>query len=400
MSEVLVIGGGFAGMWAALSAAREFALCGRAESVVLVAPEPYLTIRPRLYEAGPQSMRAPLGPLLETAGVRFVQGEVQAIDADARAVSITAPGGEAILNWSRLVVATGSAAHAPDIPGLAEHGFSVDDYSSALKFDAHLARICTRPLEAPATTFAIVGGGFTGIELACEMRDRIAAHANEHTAQIARIVLIEQAGEIGPDLGPGPRAEILAALEAARIELRLGARIVRIGAEAVHFGNGDALPSQTVVTTAGQRALIPRGLEAAHRDRLGRLHTDTGLRVEGYDDIFAAGDAAFARVDEVGHTALMSCQHAMPMGRFAGSNAARSLLGRELLPYRQERYVTCLSLGRSGAVFTSGWDRTVQKTGAEAGALKQAINTKWIYPPEGSRDELFALANPLAQAAR
>jgi NADH dehydrogenase len=90
---------------------------------------------------------------------------------------------------------------------------------------------------------------------------------------------------------------------------------------------------------------------------------------------------------------LQSCQHALRMGRFAGENAARDLLGRPRLHYAHERYVTCLDLGRAGAVFTEGWQRQVRVTGAEAKSIKQRINRQVIVPPgQASADELLALS--------
>jgi len=78
------------------------------------------------------------------------------------------------------------------------------------------------------------------------------------------------------------------------------------------------------------------------------------------------------------------------MGKYAGLNVVRDLLGEAPRPYRQPDYTTCLDLGNSGAVFTTGWERDVQKTGAEAKERKTMINTQWIYPPTGSADEVFA----------
>jgi NADH dehydrogenase len=91
---------------------------------------------------------------------------------------------------------------------------------------------------------------------------------------------------------------------------------------------------------------------------------------------------------------LQSCQHALQLGRFAGENAARDIIGLPLLSYQQPPYVTCLDLGRSGAVFTRGWQRTVELTGVEAKAVKKRINTEVIYPPaEATREELLALSS-------
>jgi hypothetical protein len=109
-------------------------------------------------------------------------------------------------------------------------------------------------------------------------------------------------------------------------------------------------------------------------------------------DIFVAGDAAAA--DGHGQMVLQSCQHALQLGRYAGENAARDLIGLPTIPYLQPPYITCLDLGRSGAVFTRGWERKVELTGAEAKAVKRRINTGVIYPPhDATREELLALSN-------
>lgn len=110
------------------------------------------------------------------------------------------------------------------------------------------------------------------------------------------------------------------------------------------------------------------------RDRLGRIVVDRSLKAPAAPGVFVTGDAAATDTGD-GRRALQSCQHALQLGRFAGGNAARDLLGQALLSYAQQRYVTCLELGRAGAVLTQGWDRAVQKTGAEAKSLKRRINT-------------------------
>ncbi|MGL5041128.1 MAG: hypothetical protein ACRC6D_13720, partial [Aeromonas sp.] len=114
-------------------------------------------------------------------------------------------------------------------------------------------------------------------------------------------------------------------------------------------------------------------------------------------DIYACGDMAHAKSDDIGHTALMTCQHAIQLGKFTGHNAAASLLGIEPIPYRQVNYVTCLDLGRWGAVYTEGWDQQLKLIREEAKNLKIAITNELIYPPKADRDIAFAAADPLAK---
>lgn len=97
----------------------------------------------------------------------------------------------------------------------------------------------------------------------------------------------------------------------------------------------------------------------------------------------------------------MSCQHAIPLGRYAGNNAAAELIGVAPMIYSQPKYVTCLDLGAWGAVYTEGWERTVSPPTdtAEAKQLKQQINSVWIYPPAADRATALAAADPLIPVA-
>jgi NADPH-dependent 2,4-dienoyl-CoA reductase/sulfur reductase-like enzyme len=136
-----------------------------------------------------------------------------------------------------------------------------------------------------------------------------------------------------------------------------------------------------VVWAGGFRANPLTAQIPAERDRSGRLIVDPNLRVAAVPAVFAAGDTAYAATDDLGHHALMSCQHANRLGASAGFNAAADLLGVPLEPYQQKNYVTCLDLGPSDAVFTRGWDAMVEMSGDKAKAMKREINTQWIYPP-------------------
>jgi NADH dehydrogenase len=135
------------------------------------------------------------------------------------------------------------------------------------------------------------------------------------------------------------------------------------------------------------------------RDGLGRLHVDAHLQVIGQQDIFATGDVAYAATDDLGNHALMTCQHAIVLGRHAGNNVAAQILGVAPVAYSQPKYVTCLDLGGWGAVYTEGWDRQVKLTRQEGKSLKTQINTVWIYPPAANREVAWAAADPLIPIA-
>jgi NADH dehydrogenase len=277
----------------------------------------------------------------------------------------------------------------PSVPG-AETTFSVDTQAEAIAFDRRLGEIA-RGVAEP--TIAVVGAGFTGIELALELRDRLLVHGADGAAERLRIVLIDRAETVGRVLGPGPRPEIEAAMAAAAVELRLGATVRAFAADGVVFADDSVLAADAVVLASGMAASPFAAQVPGARDELGRVIVDAALRAPAAPEVFVAGDAAAADTGD-GHRTLQSCQHAKQLGRVAGENAARDLVGLPLIPYSQLRYVTCLDLGRSGAVITQGWERRVEKTGSEGKAVKRLINTQVIYPPaDGTAEALLAASS-------
>jgi NADH dehydrogenase len=393
MSRVLVIGSGFAGLWAALGAARrldELGVPAGQVDITLLSRRPFHDIRVRNYEADLSACRIPLADLLDPAGVAQVTGEVTAIDADARTV-VTATGGTH--RYDRLVLAAGSQVVKPDIPGLREFGFDVDTYDGATALDRHLQRLAAGPATAEAATAVVVGAGLTGIETACELPGRLRASGD----RAGRVLLVDHNGRVGSDMGESARPVIEQALADNGIETRTGVRVTALGAHGVALSSGERLAAATVVWCAGMRASPLTAQLPVHRDRLGRVAVDEYLRVIGVPGAFAAGDVAAARLDG-GHLSVMSCQHGRPMGRYAGYNVVSDLLGEPMRALRIPWYVTVLDLGPAGALYTEGWEREVVACGAQAKATKKTINTERIYPPlTGDRAALLAAAAPELQ---
>ena len=385
MTGIVIVGGGFAGLSAAAVAKDEIRAAGADIPVTLVSKDEYIVIRPRLYERDPETLRAPLPPVLGPIGVDFVVKPATAIDTAAKTVSLA--DGSA-LSYDRLILATGSEMPPLPVKGAAEHGFDIDSYDGAVKLDRHLASLA-KSGKPGSDTVVIIGGGMTGIELAAEMRPRLAVHFGEAAAERARVVLIERADVIGPEFGENPRPIIEQALAKTRVEVRLGTKVAEIAPEGVTLDDGTRIDAATTVVTVGLRANALTACIPGERDAAGRLVVDENQRVRGVEAVYATGDVAHAQADE-GHAALMSCQHARTMGKYAGLNAAHDLLGLPFRPYRQADYTTCLDLGPFGALFTTGWDRQIKNASDEAKARKRAINMQWIYPPKGGAEEIFA----------
>ncbi|KRR02802.1 pyridine nucleotide-disulfide oxidoreductase [Bradyrhizobium jicamae] len=394
--RLIIIGAGFAGMYAALSAARLRDIQGVSPEelqIALIAPEPTLVVRPRLYEPKPETLTAPLLDVLKAIDVDYVQGSAETIDTKAQTVQIATPKGtRKTLSYDRLVVATGSRLFRPNIPGLAEHSFSVDSLGDAIALDKHLHSLVDRPAVNGRDTVVVAGGGFTGIEAATEMPSRLRKIFGKDAK--TRVIIVDRNSAIAPDMGEGPRPLIEEAMRKLGVETRLGAGVASLDKSGVTLSNGEHIETETVIWAAGMRAAPLTQQIPAERDNFGRLLVDRDLRVPTAPGVFATGDAARAACDDDGNYALMSCQHATRMGAFAGNNAAAELLGVPTKPYHQKGYVTCLDLGGAGALFTRGWEREVSMVGDVAKKTKQEINTVWIYPPKAERAAALASADP------
>jgi NADH:quinone reductase (non-electrogenic) len=364
MAHVVIIGGGFAGVWSAAGAALAR---GDADlRITLVAPNEQMVLRPRLYEPEPDLATVDLGRVLGPIGVEHLRATVSTIDTGRRVV--VAAGEE--IGYDRLVLAAGSALVRPDgLPG-AERLFDIDTLDGARRLTDHL-----RGREDYSAV--VVGAGFVGLEAATALAER------------GRVLLVDRSEVVGHQLGPGPRAEIESALDQLGIDRRLGTTVTEVGDGYAVLSDGSRVEADAVVWCVGMRASELTRQISDGLDHLGRVPVDRQLRA--LPDVFVAGDAAAAPFDAE-HTVMQACQHATPLGKVAGYNAAADLLGAPLRDFTPGPYVTCLDLGGAGGIFTRGWDRRVMAAGAEGGAIKKGINQA-IHPPVDDAAKILSAAD-------
>lgn len=387
--KIVIAGAGFAGVWSALSAKRLIGIHGKDKDieVVVVAPEPSLVIRPRLYEANASGMTHPLDALFKDANITFIQGTVETIQTNPQTVTVRdASSSIRTINYDRFILAAGSTVARPSqVTGVREHTFDIDTLESAVKLESHLQNLASLPATPDRNTIVVCGGGFTGIELATELPKRFPD---------AHVVLVGSGPEIASDFAPSSRAIIKEALQDLKVDVKLGAAVTSVDSESVTLASGERIETRTPIWTAGVRASALTQQISGTKDRLSRLLVDQNLRVPANSYVFATGDAACALADTQGHNALMSCQHANLLGRVAGHNAAADLLGEHMMPYSQPAYICCLDLGGYGAVVSAGWEKQMKLQGDVAKGVKMLINQQFIYPSL-KVEEAIAAADPI-----
>ena len=291
--EIVVLGGGFAGLWAAVGAARrldELKIGPNQVRVTLVNRDAYHSIRVRNYESDLSGVRVPLADVLEPIGVQLVVADVESIDPRARAVTVVSAGVKQVLPYDRLVFALGSQVVRPPLPGLAEHAFDVDTYGGAERLNEHLQSLAKGPQTAGTWTVLVVGAGLTGIETACEMPGRLKALQKQAGSSFSmRVILADHSDHIGSTMGESALPVIAEALTSLGVETRTGVRIVSMDQSGARLDSGERIEAATVVWCAGMRASPLAASLGLPTDHFGRVAVDEYLNPHFPDDLSIFG---------------------------------------------------------------------------------------------------------------
>jgi NADH:ubiquinone reductase (H+-translocating) len=248
--RILVLGGGFAGLWAALGAARQREQLGipadRLE-ITLVNRDAWHSIRVRNYEADLTGIRVPLDSVLGPAGVRRLEGEVVDLSPTEQTVTLTSShGGSQVVSYDCLIFALGSELRRPPLPGLAQFGFDVDTYAGAARLQGHLKTLHERPASPGRFTVLVVGAGLTGIEVATEMVKRLRGMAFAENDSF-RVILADNKPRVGSDMGESAIPLIETALQSLGIETRVGVEIASLDDRGAYLRSGEEIPAENVI---------------------------------------------------------------------------------------------------------------------------------------------------------
>ncbi|GAA1539711.1 FAD-dependent oxidoreductase [Actinomadura kijaniata] len=348
--RIVVLGAGYAGLGAAGRAAR---LLGDRARVTLVNAADHFVERVRLHQlaAGQALPAPPLADLLEGTGVELVVARATGIDLDAKVLRVDAAPGA--LPYDVLVYAPGSGAELDTVPGVREHALTVAQADDARRL---------RSLLPELSSVTVVGGGLTGLETAAELA---AAHPR------LRVELVT-AGRIGAGLSGRARRHLHDAFGRLAVRVREHSPVAEVGDGGLLLADGRRAPADAVVWTAGFRVPDLAAASGLAVDGTGRVAVDATLRSVSHPDVLAVGDAA-----DVGGRSRMSCQTALPMGRYAGRAVADLLAGRTPRPHRVRYLWTNISLGRHDGVtqFARADDAPLPAvlTGRASALFKEAV---------------------------
>ncbi len=337
LKTIVVAGGGFAGTTLARS------LEGRVPAgwqVVLLSEESYTTFNPMLAEVVgaavfPEHVIAPIREMVPAT--QFIMGRVQRVDGAKQIVDCSTLAGPREIAFDHLVLAFGQRANLTIIPGLAEHALPLKLVGDAMHIRnrllqrlAHIELITDEPQRRALGHFVVIGGGFSGVEVAGAMADFIRSahrHYRRVKAEELRVMLLHDMDPLLPEL-PARLGEVAArSLRQRGVDVRLGARAAAVDAHGVDLVDGTRLAADTVVCTIGARG-NPLVDELAMPTLRGRIVTEPDGQVAGRPGLWALGDCAATVNAANGQTSPPTAQFAVAQAHQMARNLVAHIEGR------------------------------------------------------------------------
>jgi demethylphylloquinone reductase len=357
-AKILILGGGFGGLFTALELAG-------AGDVTLVDENDHFLFKPMLYEYLSGEVEAwhiapNFSELLDD--VRIVRGGVTSIDLQARSVTVT--GRQSPLTYDVLVLALGATTNYWGVEGAAEFTLPFREIDDANRLRRRMTEALdhVQPDAAPqdsreALTFAVVGGGASGVELSTKMaallRDAVKRRALRGEP---RVIIVEMTDRLVPGMGDEIREYVEGELEEHRVEVHTSTRVARVTQDALtleHNGRETEIKAAGVVWVAGVR--INPAIETLNieKDKRGLIIVDRTLQIPTHKNAFALGDIAF--YPDVAPTLAGTAQLALQQARLCARNVRAFLNGEELKTKQFVELGEALSLGTEhAAVLTAG----------------------------------------------
>lgn len=362
-TRVLILGGGFGGVYAALEFEKILSRDSTIE-VTLINRENFFLFTPMLHEvaASDLDMTAIVNPIRKLLKrVRFFHGSVQAIDLDARSVTVCHSDDQHAhtLAYDHLVLALGSVTNFFNLPGLEQHARTMKSLGDAISLRNHLIELleaadfeCAVGLRDHLLTVVVAGGGFAGVETIAAVNDflresiRFYPHLSKRNL---RILLVEAAKAILPELGQELGSYACQKLLERGVEIRLNTGVAGVSSEGIQLTDGECVPSKTLVWTAGTSPNPLLGALPCAKER-GRVVVSSMMEVSDRPGIWALGDCALVPDPRTGKPYPPTAQHAIRQGRVLARNIVAAIHGGEKKPFVFSTLGQLAAIGRRTGV--------------------------------------------------
>ncbi len=359
--RIVILGAGFGGLFTALELDRRLRKETQVEVRLLDARNFHL-FSPMLHEVTsgiiePRHVVWPIRALSGKTRLAFETREVRSIDLEGRKVRTDS--GEVAYDY--LVMALGSVTNYFGVRGAQEKAFTFKTLKDAVRLKNQILEMferadlkCDPDERRKLLTFTLVGAGCTGVELATEIDDlarkTLARHYPHLDVREVRVVLAEATGRIIPCVSDRLANLGLEKLRQKGIEVRLHAPVVRVSDGAIELADGEFIPTETVIWTAGVKANPVVESLPAEKDKLGRVVVDEYLELPVFPGVFAIGDCAHCRDPRLGDALPPTAQVAIQQARCLADNLVSELRGQEKQPFVYRHHGDLVSLGAGDGV--------------------------------------------------
>ncbi len=360
--QIVLIGGGYASIWAYRSIINELLIemmAGKVRIKVICPDEFHFfhgwTAESLMGIIGDQNRMSPLSDVLEHAEI--IKGKVIQIDTASRIVKVDMSNGpKCNVHYDHILLGSGSA-DSSSIEGIAEYAYQLKSHNSYLATKTRIQNLMRQAASADSFSaqkllrFVIAGCGYTGVEVAANLAEFIQVLKKQYPSLRhihPTIFLINSKEEVLPglnkDLGR-MRKYTQKILRRYGIVIMNNLRIRRITDRGAHLTDGSFLESELIISTIGQSRIVLDGTEKMERDSEKRIMTNSYLQVNNQCGVWGAGDAV-----NVTHSATMkpcpsNALWAIKQGEHAGKNISRSILRQTLKPFTYKGLGQCASLG-------------------------------------------------------
>ena len=362
-TRILILGGGFAGLHAAMHLDRTLARAPEIE-VTLVNRENFFLFTPMLHEVAASDLDLtnivnPVRRLLKR--VNFFAGEVESIDLHNKRVTVSHgfDHHHHDLPYDHVVLGLGSITNFYKLPGLAERALTMKSLGDAIHLRNRLIALleeadteCSAAVRGPLLTFVVAGGGFAGVETVAGINDFVREAVRFYLnlrEDMLRVVLIHPGPVILPELGEKLGKYAQQKLGARGVEIRVNTRVAAVSDDGVVLSNQEMIESRAIIWTAGTSPNPLLDALPCDKER-GRLRVDEMMRIPKWPGVWALGDCALVPDRRTGSYHPPTAQHALREGKVVAQNLNASIRGGNLRPFSFSTLGKLAAIGRRTGV--------------------------------------------------